>query len=45
MVEKEIIILCLLILILFEIFSDDKDSSCNIELENIIQIAHVIIMY
>lgn len=36
MMEKEIAILCLLILMLLEIFFDVEDSSCNIELENII---------
>lgn len=36
--EKEMAISCLLILMLFEIFFDDEDSSCNIDLEIIIMI-------
>lgn len=36
MIEKEIAILCLLILMSFEMFFDDEDSSYNMQIENII---------
>lgn len=36
MIEKEIAILCLLILMSFEMFFDNEDSSYNMQIENII---------